>query len=66
MVKHLKKYHSIDSALNATAEKRIREGTAIDVVILRDAEANIKANEQRRKEMMGISLNKITLEYLYL
>ena len=66
MTKHLKKYHSIDPALSATAEKRIREGTAIDVAILRDAEANIKANEQRRKEMMGIGLNKATLEYLYL
>ena len=66
MAKYLKKYHSIDSVLSATTEKRIREGTVIDVVILRGAEINIKVNEQRRKEIMGIDLNKATLEYLYL
>ena len=66
MARHLKKQHAIDLATSATAEKRIREGTTIDMAILRGAEANIKANEQRRREMMGIGLDKATLEYLYL
>ena len=66
ITRHLKQLHSIDPAISTITKKRIREGTAIDIVILHNAEINIKANEQRRKEIMGIKLDKITLEYLYL
>ena len=45
MTRHLKQLHSIDPAISTIAEKRIREGTAIDIAILRGAEANIKVNE---------------------
>ena len=39
----------------------------VDVgAILRGAEINIKAEEQRRRDMMSIGLDKATLEYLYL
>lgn len=47
------------------AEKRIREGIAIDVVILSGAKINIKLEEQRRKTLMGIGLDKATLKYLF-
>ena len=66
VARHLKKAHSIDSSHNSIAEKRIREGTAIDIAILRDAEINIKAEEQRRKDLIDINLDRATLEYLYL
>ena len=66
MARHLRKNHSIDPGPSATAEKRIREETAIDMAISRGAEVNTKANGQRRREMMGIGLDKATLEYLYL
>ncbi len=64
--RHLKTAHSIDPTTSAVAEKRLREGIAINAAILRGAEINIEAEEKRRKEMMGSSLDKTTLEYLYL
>ena len=35
------------------------------MTILRNAKINIKADKGRRKKILGISLNKVTLEYLY-
>ena len=66
VTRHLKTAHSIKSTHSSIAEKRIREGTAIDAVRLRDAKINIKAEEQQRKALMGVGLDKATLEYLYL
>ena len=66
IARHLRKEHLIDPSISAIAEKRRRDGTAIDIAILRGAEINIKADEQRRKDLMGIGLDKATLEYLYL
>lgn len=62
----MKKAHSIDPTAGGIAEKRVRERRAIDAAILRGAEINIKAEGKRREEMMGIGLDKNTLEYLYL
>lgn len=64
--RQLKKAHSIDSAASAIAKRRIREGSAIDAAILREAEISSKAEEKRREQLMGIGLNKTTLKYLYL
>ena len=66
IARHLKKAHAIDSTASGPAEKRIRERTAIDAAILRGAEMSIKAEQKRKEEMMGIGLDKNTLEYLYL
>ena len=66
MGRHLKERHSIDPSASSVAEKGLREGTAINVAILRGAEVNIKAEEKRRKEMLKLGLDKNTLEYLYL
>ena len=66
MSRHLKEKHFIDSTGSSIAEKRIRDRTAIEIAILRGAEVNRKAEEERRKEMMGLGLDKSTLEYLYL
>ena len=66
MIRHLKVEHSIDPEASSIAEKRIRDGTAIDAAILRGIEINREAEEERRKELMGIGLDKETLEYLYL
>ncbi|CAF9937423.1 MAG: hypothetical protein ALECFALPRED_007246 [Alectoria fallacina] len=64
--RHLKKAHFIDPAAGRISERRIRERTAVDATILRGAEINIQAEEKRRQELMGIGLNRTTLEYLYL
>lgn len=64
--RHLKKAHSIDSTASGAAKRRVREATAIDAAILREAEINDKAEEKRREQLMGIGLNKTTLKYLYL
>ena len=45
VVRYLKKAHLIDLSYNSIAEKRIREGTAIDIAILRNIKINIKAEE---------------------
>ena len=66
IARHLKKAHSINPTTSGITEKRIRESTAIDATMLRSAEMNIKAEEKRREELMGIGLDKNTLEYLYL
>lgn len=79
IARHLKKAHSIDPTASALAEKRKREGTAIDAAIIRGAEINTRAEERRkeelkemrelreeREEQTGTTLNKTTLEYLYL
>ena len=66
MSRHLKEKHSIDPIASSVAAKRIREGTAIDQAILRGAEINRKAEEKRREELIGIHLDKATVEYLYL
>ncbi len=66
ITRHLKEKHSIEPTATYLAEKRRNEGTSIDAAILRGAEINIKAEEERRKELMGIGLDKATLEYLYL
>ena len=64
--RHLKKAHSIDSTASGIVRRRIREATAIDAAVLREAEINDKAEEKRREQLMGIGLNKTTLKYLYL
>ena len=64
MTRYIKKQHKIDSDDSATAEKRIRERTAINMVIFRGTETNIKVSEQRRREMMSIRLDKATLKYI--
>ena len=66
VARHLKTAHSIDPTHSSITEKRIREETAINMAILRNTKINIKTKEQRRKDLMGIGLNKTTLEYLYL
>ena len=66
MSRHLKEVHSIDPTASSVAEKRIRDGTSVDVAILRGAEINRQVEEERRKEIMRIGLNKNTLKYLYL
>ena len=79
IARHLKKAHSIDPTASALAEKRKRDGTAIDAAIIRGAEFNTRAEERRkeelkemrelreeREEQTGTTLNKTTLEYLYL
>lgn len=63
---HLAKYHGIDLSSSGILKKRQRDGTAIDTVILRGSEINKQAEEKRRKELMGIGLNKTTLEFLYI
>ena len=45
---------------------KFQHEVAIDVVILSGAEINIKAEEQKRKALMGIGLDKAALGYLYL
>ena len=40
MSRYLKEAHSIDPTASSVAEKRIRDGTTIDVAILRGAEIN--------------------------
>lgn len=64
--RHLKDDHGIDPTISGLAQKRQREGTAVDVAILCGAEINVQAEVKRRKELMGIGLHKLTLEYLYL
>ena len=66
MSRYLKEKHSIDPAVSSVAEKIIREGTSIDAAILRGAEINIKAEEERRQQLLSLDINKNTLEYLYL
>ena len=66
IARHLKKSHSIDPTPSGVAEKRIREGVSIDAAVLRGVQINQKAEAERRKELMGIGLDKATLEYLYL
>ena len=63
--RHLKKAHFIDHTPSRIVENRIREGTAADAAILRGAEINHKAEENRGEELMGIGLNKTVLEYLF-
>ena len=63
---HLKNEHCIDRTTSLLAEKRLREGTSINAVILRGAGINVEAEEKRRKELIGIDIDKITLEYLYI
>ena len=48
------------------AEKEPQEGTVMDVSTHGGAEINTKADDKRRERLMGISLNKATLEHLYL
>ena len=62
----MKKEHFIDPTASGIAENRIREGTVIDAAILPGAEIDIKAEERRGEELMGIHLDITTLEYLYL
>ena len=64
--RHLKENYFIDLIASSIAEKRIRDGIAIEVAILRGVEINREAEEKRRKELMGIDLDKTTLKYLYL
>ena len=64
--RHLKKAHSVDPTAGGIVKKRIREATALDAAILREAENNDKAEEKRREQLMGIGLNKTTLKCLYL
>ena len=66
ITRHLKTIHSIDPSPSGVAKKRIREGVSIDAAILRGVQINQEAEEERRKELMGIGLDKATLEYLYL
>lgn len=66
VIRHLKDKHFIDVTPSGIAVKRIREETAIDLAILRGTEINIKAKEKRREELIGRSVDKTTLEYLYL
>ncbi|KAL9609359.1 MAG: hypothetical protein Q9167_005867 [Letrouitia subvulpina] len=65
MRKHLRT-HGIDLSVDSIAIKRLRDGTAIEAAILRGAEINKQAEEKRRKELIGIGLNKTTLEFLYI
>lgn len=64
--RHLKDVHTIDPAASSVAMKRQREGTVVDMAILRGVEFNVQAEVKRREEMMGLGLHKATLEYLYL
>ncbi len=66
ITRHLKEKYSIEPTATYLAEKRRNEGTSIDAAILQGAKINIKAEEERRKELIGIGLDKATLEYLYL
>ena len=66
MSRYLKEKHSIDSVASSIAEKRIRDETVIDIIILRDIEVNRKAEDKRRKKIINVDLDKTTLKYLYL
>ncbi len=66
IIRHLREKHSIDATSTGVVAKRIREGQAIDLAILRGVEINTKAEEKRKEELMGRNLDKVTLEYLYL
>ena len=60
----MKKAHSIDPTTSGITEKRMRESSAKDAAILHSAKINIKAEEKRREELIGIDLDKNTLGYL--
>ena len=66
IARHLKKEHGIDPTVSAFAEKRVKDRTSIDAAILRGVEINIQATEKRKADLLEISLDKTTLEYLYL
>ena len=66
ITRYLKKKHSINSIFNKVAKKRIREEIEIDIAILRNIDINLKVEEERRKKLININLNKDTLKYLYL
>lgn len=66
IARHLKERHQIDPSASSVAIKRQQEGKSIDAAILRGAEINLAAQEKRKAELMGIHLDKTTLEYLYI
>lgn len=65
MSRHLKEKYLINLVVNSVAEKRIREGTSINIAIFYEAKINLKVEKERRKQFLSIKLNKNTLKYLY-
>ncbi len=67
-MKHLKITHHVDPEANGVAQKRDENNTAVYAVILRHAEINKaqKAQDEAQKKEQILSLNKTTLEYLYI
>lgn len=70
MAKHLNDKHRVDPEANPIAKRRDENGTAVDAAIHRHADAihefSTQEEARRREELIGLSLNKTTLEYLYL
>ena len=66
--RHLKSKHQIDPSASSVAQKRDKNGTAVDAAILRHAELNQELNQEREEKTREelLALNKTTLEYLYI
>lgn len=63
---HLKKTHKWYLAASGIAQKRKLDGIAIDQAILQGSNINVARETKRRQEMLGLTLDKTTMEYLYI
>ena len=64
---HLKKKHKIDLVGSSVALKRQLDGTAVDIALRRAANRITEEKEtKRRKDLFAISLDKLSIEYLFI